>query len=172
MKTRRNQGGQAIVELTVSLVMLLAMFCGFILIAQLATKNVENIITARGEADENGYMGSVSDNGNPILSWNEGADTYLYTADDQAVIGTSDNPSLFSGELKNDEYDLKAAPDYVQDNFSKTMGTLYIFLDAANLTSGNETSSVSLDDLSRMLYVDSSTITLEDTVYMPYMSDF
>ncbi len=172
MKRRRNQQGQAIAELTASLVLLLAMFCGFVLIAQLATSNIENIIDARGDADENGYLGTANDNGDPIMYWSEGADGYLYTADDKALIGTSDNPSLFKGELKNDDYDLAAAPSYVEDNFVPTMGPLYIFLEAADLTSGSESSSVTLDDLSRLLYVDSPSITLEDNVYMPFMSDF
>ena len=172
MRTHRHEKGQATAELTVAMVGMVAVLCGFILISKLSISNVENILTARGDADGNAITSTLGDGGDAILSWNEGADDYLYTADDIASVGTLDNPALFRGELQNDDFSLRTdfSMPYVSSNFAPTIGPLYIFQPSATLTSGSCSAVVTLDDLSRLLYVDTPSITLTDNVFMPIMS--
>jgi hypothetical protein len=174
MSAKRNQDGQAIAELTVALVGILAVFCGFLLISNLSIKNVHNIIDARGEADDNSINSRVANVGHSISSWGSGDDNNMYTADDTLNPTAIIDPSYFSGELQNSDFSLNNdfSMTYVGDNFAPNVGDPgFIFLTAANLTSGEASSTVSLDDLTRFLYVDSPSITLEDEVYMPFTGD-
>lgn len=175
MSAKRNQNGQAVVELTVSLVGILAVFCGFLLISKLSIQNVDNIIKARGEADDNAINLTIVDTGDPILSWKKGPDNYMYTADDESVKGVFANPLHFSDELKNDDFSLNSdlSMSYIHDNFApKTLEGNFIFLNASDLTSGSSSSSVSLDDLEKVLfYLNTSSITLKDEIYMPLTSE-
>ena len=178
MSEKRSQGGQAIVELTVSLVGILAIFCGFLLISDLSIKNVDNIIKTRGEADSNAVdpttVNTGASIGHSIRSWSEGADNYMYTADDTSnPIGVLD-PAPFSGELQNINFSLNSdlSMSYIHDNFAQSVGGLnFIFLTAADLTSGDNSSSVLLDDLAQFLYVDTPSITLRDEIYIPWTSE-
>ena len=181
MNAKRKQSGQAVVELTVSLVGILAVFCGFLLISKLSIQNVDNIIKARGNADSNAVDPEIvnlgANSGYFIRSWSEGADNYMYTADDTRNLVDVLDPSSFSEELQNGSFNLKedlAKIDKYKNynNFApKTQdvnNVNFIFLGAAGLTSGSSSSSVSLDDLERFLYVDTSRITLKDEIYMPF----
>lgn len=177
MTALRNQNGQAIVELTVSLVGILAIFCGFLLISDLSIKNVDNIIKTRGEADSNAIDPTAinigASIGHSIRSWSEGADNYMYTADDISnPIGVLD-PTPFSGELQNIDFNMNTdlSMSYMHDNFAQSVGGLdFIFLTAADLTSGDNSTSVLLDDLAQFLYVDTPSITLKDQIYIPFTS--
>lgn len=175
MNPKRKQNGQAIVELTVALVGILAIFCGFLLISKLGIQNVDNIIKAREEADDNAINFVLADPGLPILSWDRGTDNYMYTADDTRVTGVFADPSLFSGELQNDIFSLKTdlSMTYIHDNYAPNVGDPnFIFLTAAELTSGSYSSPpILLDDLERLLYVDIASITLMDETYMPFISE-
>jgi hypothetical protein len=92
----------------------------------------------------------------------------MYTADDVRVSGVFADPVLFSRELQNDIFSLKSDLS-VSDNFAKRLEEPgFIFINAAELTSGSSSSTVSLDDLEKVLfYLDTSSITLRDEIYMP-----
>ena len=55
------------------------------------------------------------------------------------------------------------------DNFAPRLEEAgFIFINAAELTSGSSSSTVSLDDLEKVLfYLDTTSITLRDEIYMP-----
>lgn len=170
MSAKRNQDGQAIVELTVALVGILVVFCGFLLISKLSIQNVDNIIKARGDADDNAINSIGGDPGDQISFWSPGADKNMYTADDILNSAGIIDPSPFSGELQNDIFSLKSdlSMPYIRYNYAPNAGAPgFIFLTAAELTSGFSSSSVQLDDLERFLYVDTANITLKDEIYMP-----
>ncbi len=183
MKTRKYQEGQAIVEMTVGMIGMAAIFCGFLLVAQLTTNNIENVLSARGMADENGNMGTLGDDGNPILFWDAGADNYQYSPDDVSMNGTSEDAANFKGQLvvQNDDaapFVIDSSPSYVdtESDFKSLIDTS-IFLNAARLTSGSNSRNVSVDDmpLANTLFLDNagtSSILLQDTLYMPMMEDF
>ncbi|MFZ4572460.1 MAG: hypothetical protein ACOYM0_15140 [Bacteroidales bacterium] len=173
MSVKKKQNGQAIVELTVSLVGIIAVFCGFLLISKLSVKNVDNIIKAGGYADDNAVNSIIGNPGHLMLSWDNGADNYMYTADDGRVAGVFADPALFSGELQNDVFSLRSdlSMPYIRNNYTPNVGDPgFIFLTAAGLTSGFNSSSVLLDDLERFLYVNSASITIQDEIYMPFTS--
>ncbi|HCE46798.1 MAG TPA: hypothetical protein DET40_24900 [Lentisphaeria bacterium] len=185
MKTRKNQEGQAIVEMTVSLIGMAAIFCGLILVAKLTTSNIENVLSARGNADENGTSRIEGDSGDPIQFWDVGADSYQYSPDDVAMVGTSEDQANFKGQLVvADSIDPSivfrinsSAPAYVDSEMDfKNLQDLSLFLGAADLTSGSSTKNVPIDDmpLAGELFLDNSStsnITLQDTLYMPFMKD-
>jgi hypothetical protein len=151
---------------------ILAVFCGFLLISKLSIQNVDNIIKAREEADDNSVNSTISNPGYSILSWSNGADNNMYTADDVRITGVFADPTLFSGELQNDVFSLgnDLSTSYMHENYAPNVGDPgFIFLTAAELTSGDSSSSVQLDDLERFLYVDTASITLKDEIFMPFM---
>jgi len=168
MNAKRNQNGQAIVELTVSLVGILAIFCGFLLISKISIQNVDNIVNSRATADDNAINSLIVNPGLSTSSWDNGPDNYMYTADDVRVNGVFADPVLFSGELQNDIFSLKTDLS-VSDNFApRVEDPGFIFINAAELTSGSNSSTVLLDDLEKVLfYFDTSSITLRDEIYMP-----
>ena len=174
MRARKNQNGQAIVELTVSLVGILAVFCGFLLISRLSIQNVDNIIKARGDADDNAINSRIADPGNSISGWSAGIDNNMYTADDTPNSVVVD-PTPFSGELQNGIFSLKTdlSMSYIHDNYAPNVGNPdFIFISAAELTSGNYSSQpIQLDDLDRLLYVNAASITLKDESFMPFTSE-
>ena len=69
----RRESGQALTELVVALVGLLAVFCGFLLVSALGTENVRNIIEARESADQKARSG-VSSQSNAVFTrhWDYG----------------------------------------------------------------------------------------------------
>ncbi|MFZ2657890.1 MAG: hypothetical protein WAX69_23355 [Victivallales bacterium] len=185
MNTRKNQDGQAIVEMTVGLIGMAAVFCGLILVAKLTTSNIENVLSARGNADENGDAHTIGDTGDPILFWDAGADQYQYSPDDVSMRGTSEDQANFKGQLvvANDDgssftIDAESQIKYGMDRNSDfiSLDKSPFFLDAADLTSGSNTKNVSIDDmpLAGELFLDNpgmSSITLQDTLYMPFMQE-
>ena len=168
MNAKKKQNGQAIVELTVSLVGILAIFCGFLLISKLSLQNVDNVVNSRSAADDNAINSVIVNPGSSTSSWDNGPDNYMYTADDVRVSGVFADPVLFSGELQNDIFSLKSDLS-VSDNFAPRLEEPgFIFINAAELTSGSSSSTVSLDDLEKVLfYLDTPSITLRDEIYMP-----
>lgn len=173
MKNRKYQKGQAIAEMTAGLISIMAVFFGLFLIMELSISNVDNILEARGQADIATYNGVEGDMGTSIRFWEEGTDTLLYTADDEAQIGTSDNGETFVSELGNEEFSLATglSGEYVENNFTADLEESSLFISAADMTSATESSTVSLDDAERVLFFDSGDISLTDTVYMPFIME-
>jgi hypothetical protein len=171
-KDRKYQKGQAIAEMVVSIVGLMAILLGMILVMEMSIARIDNIIEARGEADIAAYNGIYSSPGDDILYWDEGADEMMHTPDDTAVTGTSDFGDTFLGELSNGSFSLSSdlPPEYVEDNFARDYASGITFLAAAGLTSAEESTTISLSDAERILFNISPIQELEDTVYMPIIA--
>lgn len=171
MKNRKYQKGQAIAEMTAGLISLMAVFFGLFLIMDLTISNIDNILEARGEADIATYNGVEGNMGTSIRFWEEGTDTLLYTADDEAQVGTLDNGETFVSELGNGEFSLSTglSEEYVENNFTTDLEESSLFINAADMTSATESSTVSLDETEQILFFKSDDISLSDTVYMPFI---
>jgi hypothetical protein len=183
MNVKTNQNGQAIVELTVSLVGIISIFCGFLLISKISIKSVENAIAARGNADNNAIISNEQmdlvtlDNGDFIQRWVAGNDGYMYTRDDTSVSDIKDS-ARFKDQLAVNGLDMTTTPLVFEDkSVSKLYGNVGedLFLVSANLVSGKETDSSMLDPddkryLSFLYTGDPPSISLEDTVYMPIIN--
>ncbi len=170
-KKIEGQSGQATAELVVSLVGILIVFTGFLMIVDIGVTKVENVIDARGEADIYGLNGTVGSSGVAIKTWSAGADGFYYTEDDQIIGGTTEDPTTFSSQLLNDSFSLVSdfSMSYVGNNFASTLDPNAVFWPAADLTSATQNATVELDGATRTVYFDASSISLSDTVYMPFM---
>lgn len=182
---RKHEGGQAIAELAAGLVALMAVFLGLLFVSALGIENIETLLEARGNADENAATGLVSsDSGVPIREWSLGADQLQFTSDDEPAVGGGGNAAVFLSELADDDGRLNLTSDLVScsyiptsDNFAMSLPTSNIFIGAANLTSDNATESDpigarGLGDLAgafRSLIMNTD-FTLSETVYMPVLS--
>jgi hypothetical protein len=183
MNAKKNQNGQAIVELTVSLVGILSIFFGFLLISKLSIKSVDNTITARGYADNESILLNeqmdVAPDGEFILSWKEGIDGYLYTRDDKSDFGVGDS-ARFKDQLILNSLDLTIPPTGLAFE-DKSVSKIYnneikdLFLASASLVLGDKKDSSSIDEddkryLSFLYTGDIPDISLEDKVYMPIIN--
>ena len=192
MKIKKDQRGQAIVEMTVSLIGRAAIFCGFILIARLTTGSIESVLSARENVDivANNHEGTFTvDTGNPIRYWkekiiidNKGHITrypYRYRRDDEAEIGANEDSNNFKGQLivKNPVTFSIDSSSYVdrdstRESSFKNLEDGAMFLNAADLKSGRGSTSITFDnDMTSTLLLDdpnNRSITVDDTLYMPF----
>jgi len=177
MRDRRYEKGQAIAEMAIGLIAIAAVFLGLIFALAVGQANVENILTARGEADNYSYQGIIGGSGNPIRFWEEGNDGRLYTNDDEAELFTDDNSDFFIGQLRNGSFNLSTdlSYPYVQENFTPDLDSNFIFHLAADLTSYEAIVDpfeyMGIEDLRgafRMLIYDSD-LQVSNEVYMPFI---
>lgn len=173
---KNSEKGQAIIELTMSLMAIMAVFLGIIFAFSIGKSNVENIIQCRGQADDYAGNGVAGEYGSPLLTWTEGNDGRMFSNDDVAMSGTIDDGLLFTGELSNGSIDLVSGfgGEYVENNFAEGMdGMFSLFLSMANMTSStvvtdpydNNTCEDLRNAFESMIY--NSDILVENTVYMP-----
>jgi hypothetical protein len=173
---KKRESGQAIIELTMSIVAIMVVFLGVLFAFALGKINVDNIIECRGVTDSYAGNGVSGDYGRPIITWEAGKDERLFTNDDVPVTGASDDPQLFVGELSSGSIDLVNGfnHNYVDNNFAADLdGMFSIFLGVANMTSYNvvtdpydiESIEALQGAFSSIIY--DSDLSVENTVYMP-----
>ena len=175
----KNEQGQAIAEMAVSMIAIMAVFLGIIFAFAIGRTNIDNLISCRAVAGNNAYSQVYDNGGQQILTWNEGRDERMFTNDDQAEIGTNDEPEIFIGELQTDDIDLinTFGGDYVQNNFASDLANINaIFLSSANLTSASIESdpyeTMNLEDLKgafSTLFCSSDPI-IQNSVYLPVLN--
>lgn len=174
-----NENGQAIAEMVVSLIGIMAVFLGVLFVAGIGVENIKVLLDARGEADENAVDGVLGDSGEAISRWEAGGDGLYFTIDDTRVGGGAENSGYFAGELESDAGDFSLVSDldddYVQENFAATLPGDRLFLTAANLTSHQSVNEDPVADrglsdlnegFSALFGVDPD-MSLSETVYMP-----
>lgn len=190
MKDRRRirRKRQALTELAVCLVAILAVISGMLLISGLGIRNVRNLIQARQEADQKARDGFSTAAGKDIRCWSYGADNLPFTRDDTAVLTAQDASGNFMNELdSNDEEDASddalildlrhtAALAHIpsSNNFAKNTALQHFFLSAATLAGHTESDEdplaslhlASLRQLVRTLLL-KNDLSLSDTVFMP-----
>ena len=171
--------GQAIVEMAVCLVAILAVIGGFLLISGLALENVQNAVRTREAVDRQARSGILSSSGRLIRTWNYGKDGILFTRDD-TVTEWSPNPNVFLTELKDETepLDMKAANAFPHissaHNFAGNLSAGRLFLLAAELASAKITEADPLEkrNLSSFRSLIKALIAnpdfcLEDKAFMP-----
>ena len=168
--------GQAIVEMTMSLVAIMAVFLGVIFAFAIGDANIRTLLECRGNADSYAGNGVFGDAGMPIQTWTSGHDARMYTNDDTPVIGTNDDPDLFRGELQANGIDLVNGFDksYVKHDFAADIAnSSSLFLDIANLTSYSKSvdpmEEVDMDGLDHAFkaLIYNSDITVDNSAFMP-----
>lgn len=156
-----RQSGQAIVEMCISIVAIMAVFLGLIFLGGLGISNIQTLLRSKSNVENYSRSANPAGNGGDnIYAWDYGGDQrkgdgLAFTIDDQIInnsgAGLNGVPladearSLFLGQLENQEYSeslsgakhiftpVSELGSYVQGNYSQNMPQL--FLDSANLTS-------------------------------------
>ena len=178
-RKRRSGSGQAIAEMAVCLVAILAVVGGFLLITALGLENVQNAIRTREAVDQRARDGITTSSGRLIRTWNYGTDGILFTRDDAAA-GWSPVEDVFLSELKDDTEPLDMKDSSVfphispQNNFAATLSRGKLFLAAADLSSAKVTESdplskrnlSSFKNLIKAL-ISNADFSLEDSAFMP-----
>jgi hypothetical protein len=182
-KKRKYEKGQAVAELTIALIAIMAVFVGLLCVSALGIENIKNLITARGGADRNSYNGVIgSDSGQSIIEWNYGSDELYFTADDVPSAGSSEDGGYFAQQLDNDSTDFGDPVIFGGSTLSTNFNVLEateLFLWAAVMTSHESSQDDplgerNLEDVrgifgSLMGY--DLDFGLEETVYMPVVSN-
>ena len=175
-----DEKGQAIAEMAVSMIAIMAVFLGVIFAFAIGSTNIDNLIACRREADNDAYSSFHNGSGgDQIYTWNEGNDERMFTNDDEPQIGTNDEPEIFKAELQSDNIDLLNGfgSAYVQNNFAADLSEINsIFLSSANMTSYSMESdpyeTMNLEDMrglfSTLFF--SSDLIIENSVYMPMLN--
>lgn len=178
-KDRSGLRGQAITEMTVAMVGIMAVFLGLLFMAALGVENIQTLLIAKGEADENAYDGVIEDAGQPILEWSYGNDELFFTADDSPNVGTGESAGYFEGQLTSTDGTLPLGgldDSYALNNFADGFPNIYLFVSAAELTSHTETEADplgarglggELEEGFRFLIHDPSDFIIRESVYMP-----
>lgn len=178
-KSRQFEKGQAIAEMTVCMIAIMAVFLGFVVIADLSLYSLRNYLDARETADnEAAWADDQVMYGESIQTWSAGDDGLRYTYDDQVDGGTFENPGLFQGEITTGKNNIGVDIDYQEDLplsfYGSTMGEF--FLDAASLVEGrysrvlpSDTEYMTTDMLDFIM--GQSSITVEDKVYIPSVGE-
>lgn len=178
-KDSSRRSGQAIVEMAVCLVAILAVVGGFLLITALGLENIQNAIRSRETVDQKARDGIVSSSGRMIRSWNSGKDGILFSRDDKPSEWGPD-ANVFLSELKDDTEpldmrDRSAFPHIpASGNFAANLQPARLFLSAAELTNSKliESDPLSKRNLSSFRSLIKALIanpdfSLEDNTFMP-----
>jgi hypothetical protein len=88
----RGRDGQALIEMTVALVAILAILAALLQIGLLSRVHLDTIGEARGNAAQyaiSDVYQSMQPSAEMIQAWSEGDDTRRYSRDDEAALGSS-----------------------------------------------------------------------------------
>lgn len=178
---RRGESGQAFTELAVSLVVILAAFVGFLLVASLGSDGVSTLIKARENADQSRNSYSALQGGGSIRDWNRGDDNILFTQDDNPIYGGYGDGAYFKGQLSDntEKVTLQNPPSAsrLDGEFARLQDSNF-FVNAAALSDGEAHTSDTLSDHNihalegafRRLFNLHGTY-IHDAVYMPAHMD-
>ncbi len=185
-KQIRGQGGQAIAELAVCLIVLVICFVGFLLTGAITQKRVSNIILSRTDADKIlRTNASGSGEAKNILAWDYGGDEELglppvpFTSDDREILNGRNPDYLFTGQLRDNTGMLslnQISTDSIPEatNAARFLSRSPIFLQAADLIRGESHNPDPLSEkhlsslkaaVSNLFHIDS--FQLSDDTYLP-----
>ena len=181
MRTSQTERGQALGELTISLIAMCSIMIGLLTIACLGMSGVRNVIAVREKADHYSFNGFENGSPRSIDTWKSGTDGLLFTNDDIQIRGAGPNSERFLGELTDNtgQFSTSQLPPtrYVDYAFESKVLESNLFLSAANLTQAEEIIS---DPLSLYRHFDAMRIwrgmgfnavfTIKDTICMPVNS--
>ena len=187
MRARVNrESGQAIVEMTVGMIMLTAIFAGLLYVVALGTANVDGMIEMRSNAAHqlaNGLQTNTPD-GRSIVSWDSGNDNINYTADDVATSGGDGSLEPFTSTLTVTPSGGGTALDfnnvvftrpYIVNNDFDNLPSADLFLTLADLRqfsyrNDDPLRAMNLEDIEetfRVLYNTNSSFSVSDYLYVP-----
>lgn len=191
-KIHKDESGQAISELLISLIGLMCVFLGLLLVTALGIQNVQTLIHAREGADQNAYNGLQDLSISSLVGWSYGNDGLLFTKDDSPITAIYDYPyknALISTDADNSMLTFNPItdyPDYLHYNLAAAdmIQDYEVYAHAANLARG--TSSVSnplhereLDDLESAFgklflngkSLNGSNFSIQENVFIPLFNN-
>jgi hypothetical protein len=159
----KSETGQAIVEMCIGIIAIMAIFLGVIFISGLSISNVKIYLEAKNNAEYFSRSGTgVSGAGSAIYTWDYGdytiGDSTIqnlpFTANDQIVsVSLNNADSVFNDQITNSSYSysevdgsyiylpISSLPPEVRNNFTGNLDLL--FLMAADLVSSSSSSNES-----------------------------
>lgn len=183
---RRGESGQAFAELSVSLIAILAAFIGFLLVAALSSDRVSTLIRAREKVDAkfgNNFVAvySSGEDVESIRNWNKGADGIPFTADDEKILGSPGDSTVFADQLSDNTGRLMlqnppSSLPQLKSDFS-SLSSSNFFVNAACLISDTESSDPfyehKLDSLQNSIQwlFGIRNVRIEERVFMPAHKD-
>lgn len=181
-KNRKGESGQAIAELLAGMLGLCMALLGMLFVGAFGLSNVENLIKARGSADQIALTSEApaSSSAQPLTGWCSGDDGICFTQDDTPIAGGGESSTAFTGQMisTDSRYDLTEEVSVGESSYTSPfadMQTASFFVNAGGLVAGTESdpdplSSRNLEDLDRaldLLIGFDADISLTETVYMP-----
>ena len=143
MRKTGTERGQALGELTISLIALCSVMIGLLTIACLGMSGVRNVIAVREKADRNSFNGFENGSSRHLDTWKTGRDGLLFTNDDVQIRGSGPNSGKFLGELTDNtglfSTSQLAQTRYADHAFESKVVESGLFLSAANLTKAEQT---------------------------------
>ena len=167
---RRARQGQAILELVIGLVALMAVTMGLILIGQLGRAHTQAMIDARAEAGDRALASQyVSAAPGPVFlyDWTAGPDDRTHSRDDRPVYAF--------GEVLRDDLVTHAKPEDLEaalpDNLLSDIRNGASALESFNLVHGHEESDpVPLLPVVRRLFYNAESIEMEADAWLGWGS--
>ncbi|MHB9138208.1 MAG: hypothetical protein ACYC4Q_02265 [Victivallaceae bacterium] len=123
-----SQNGQAIVEMCICLVGIMAVFLGLIFVSGLSISNVQTLFSAKINAETSSRNTQSGGAGQNINYWDYGSDAMPFTADDASVaLDTSADKGYYSNLLTDPSLSESNDPNrakyqqyiFTQDNYSR-----------------------------------------------------
>jgi hypothetical protein len=161
VKQMNCQSGQAIAEMCIAMVAIMAVFLGLIFVGGLGISNIQTLLRAKSNVDNYSRSSNPAGyGGDNIYAWDYGSeqrngDGLAFTVDDQAISNSNavvdgvplanEGRTLIMAQFENQEYSESVVTakhiytpvsdlgDYVQGNYTRNLPEM--FLESANLTS-------------------------------------
>ena len=165
LPVRARKDGTALVEMTVGLVALLAVFAGMLFIARLGRERTQTLQEARAKAGRFAMAQTfISDNPGPdyIYDWSKGDDDRKHSADDEVIHGSaSEVYGSIVGVAKPGDL-RRLAPD---SSLSRLSGDN--FVTGLGLVHGQEKSDrIPLPPVIRHLLYDAESVRIESDAWL------
>lgn len=193
-KIHEDESGQAISELMISLIGLMCVFLGLLMFTSLGIQNLQTLIHAREDADQNAYNGFLASSLTALAGWSYGNDGLLFTKDDSPIVANYDyayrNELIATAKDANGNSlqfnPITDYPDYMYHNLAAAdmIQDYEINVHAANLAKGTATVSNplkerELDDLESAFGAlmlggkdfKGSVLSIQENVFMPLFNN-
>lgn len=168
--TQHRRSGQAAIELVLGILIIIILFAGGLQYLKVADVQRKMVTTLRGEAGARAQtLGATVDMANYLLTWDNGADGIIYTADDQPIESL---PFMLTG-IANHSVRNAGEWGYIADlpNPTPIFGLHENQLPMLELSMvrAEDTEDVAVDEAVQNLIYGRDHVRVKHTVWMPVM---
>lgn len=170
MHLRASRSGQALVEVTIALLVIVLLVTGIVEFVRLAGAKGETISEARAEAGRKAMSAGMGVTRVPdfIRDWEEGADGLRHTADDAMKPDSASRLATFTDPIVPREQDWAYLDGCVNDDFVR-MGRSPFPAGALSMSYGESSRTVWLSPAMRDWIVGKESMEISTDVWLPRM---